>query len=199
MILSPTFIDTNIILYILNFKDEDATEWLSQLYEKIYIHKDIYDEIHINKKAVDELLEHEHWLIFDPDNKFTMSDREYDEYTAYHDNVRDAFLEYQYERKTKQSLDIGDISILSSCLHQKVKLITSNDKDFIEVITREGYSLAADTMEEEDIEIEVIGLAELGVLLISNGICERKKYKKFLSANVENSSDIIKHIDKQLG
>ncbi len=199
MILSPTFIDTNIILYILNFKDEDITEWLSQLYEKIYIHKDIYDEIYTNKKAVDELLKHENWLLFDPDSEYTMSDSEYNEYTAYHDNVRDVFLAYQFERKNKQSLDTGDISILASCLHQKVKLITSNDKDFIEVITREGYSLAADTIEEEDIAIEVIGLAKLGVLLISNGICERKKYKKFLSANMENSKEIIKHIDKQLG
>ena len=52
--LSPTFIDTNILIYCAHMKNIDVFTWINELYEKVYVHIDVLAEVKQNATTVDK-------------------------------------------------------------------------------------------------------------------------------------------------
>lgn len=152
--LDQTFIDTNILLFMCEFKKYQVDHWLEQLYDTIYIHKDIMDEI--QSESVKEFMQakievSKTWQLFDPDNEQLLTEIEYAIYDAIYEQYRQYFSEYQEKRKNKMTSDLGDIGILAGCQFLKVPLITSHDNDFKEVINQYNLKIneGSETVPEE--------------------------------------------------
>lgn len=191
----PTFIDTNMLIYLAATEKINPFLWLDQLYEQIYVHVDVLNELTKNAKNIVQQVTELKWTVFDPSSEQCLTDEQFIMYEAYFDQVRADFKNYQNTRTHKKTQDVADISIITSCLTLGVNLITSNDSDFQEILPKQQYKIASGIEEEPDKLLEVHGLLQLGRLLIENEICSRKDYFKFLSAAdiKEKQRQNIKH------
>lgn len=195
-----TFIDTNILLFMCNFEKYQVDKWLEQLYDIIYIHKDIMDEIQLD--SVRQIIQtkikmSETWQLFDPDDEQILTEEDYIIYHAIYDQYRQYFSEYQEKRINKMTSDLGDIGILTGCQFLKIPLITSHDGDFKEMINQ--YELKINQGLETDLEewMKVDSLFDIGDKLIEKGICKTKEYKKFIKVSLGASK--INQIDAYFG
>ena len=180
--LSPTFIDTNILIYCAHMKNIDVFAWINELYEKVYVHIDVLAEVKQNATTVEQKINELHWILFDPTSEHSLDELQYTAYEYFFEKVSIDFANYQNSRAFKQTVDTGDISILTSCLTLGINLITSNDTDFQQIIPLNNYRISSSIENEPDKLIEVHGLFELGKLLIEKSICKKRDYFKFLSA-----------------
>lgn len=58
------FVDSNMIIFAADFKNANVFEWINELYQNIYIHKEVYNELLFPsvKKAVDKLIASGEWI-----------------------------------------------------------------------------------------------------------------------------------------
>ena len=111
-----TFIDANILFYINDFRRYAVDEWLEQLYDTIYIHKEVLEELKLGKvkNFYQDKLEHSlQWELFDPEDEDCLTEDQFDIYMEIFNQIRMQFKDFQEEREEKNTTDGGDIAILA--------------------------------------------------------------------------------------
>ena len=181
-----TFIDTCVIINMYKAKREIWLHYLLDYYEEVIIVKEVISELRnpIEEEKVRKLIESKKIKLFDPDEDLDEIDGEI--YDSIFDEVKKAFDDYQKTRTHKKTLDIGDISILSAARFLNVGIITTEDKDFPEVISEENYKVTLEKMNDEqekeniDIDFEIHGNAEIGVILRKEYDVSRQDFRNYL-------------------
>ena len=94
------FVDSNILFYAAYFQKENIFEWITALYEKIYVHQEVLNELLDGKvrNPVQELLDSGIWVLFNPENADCLSDEEYEIYLQYLDDVQQGFRNLDHKK-----------------------------------------------------------------------------------------------------
>ncbi|MGX7024941.1 PIN domain-containing protein [Vagococcus hydrophili] len=103
-----TFIDTNILLYIFTYQKQDVFQWIDELYDTIYVHKDILEELNSqkSKEIIEEKIKsNSKWVLFDPEDENRLTDDEYTIYLEIYNEIRRQFTEYKELRLHKNTTD----------------------------------------------------------------------------------------------
>ena len=140
------FLDTNMILFAVQYRKENVFSWFNQLYNDLWIHIDVLNELLIGRDHVQKELDTGRWRLFDPNSLSP------DEHIIYRSQIRDiqkAFVRLDETRaaagkKVKQTANTGEISTLAVCLLQDAHLICSNDFDIRDVVSAEHYTYVAE-------------------------------------------------------
>ncbi|MBM7710041.1 PIN domain-containing protein [Enterococcus lemanii] len=194
-----TFIDANILFYMNDFRKYAVDEWLEQLYDTIYIHKEVLEELkleNVKKFYQDKLENSRKWELFNPEDEDCLTEDQYDIYMEIFNQIRIQFKEFQEEREEKNTTDSGDIAILAGCQLLEIPLITSQDSDFEKVIDKYDLKISHGIEELPDESIKVHDILKLGNQLIERNICTRSQYKKFCKASI--GVEIFSKIEKYL-
>lgn len=199
--LGKVFIDTNIIKHAADFHSNNVFQWICDLYELIYVHQDVYEELLLGslKNYVDQLIENNGWILFNPDNEQTLSNNEYAIYDSLHQDVISAFERLDMKKESegriiKGTKNYGEISSITACLFLGANLICSNDQDIREVIKDEHYVVVD---EENDSEIMIIQdtLSDLCYYCVEQGIASKKEAKKFFKASLAGDNKLSEKLN----
>ena len=184
---SDVFLDSNMIIYISNFKKYDVVTWLNALYNKVYVHTQVLDELLYSelKDFCNKQIELGNWILFNPEDETILNDIQFEIYNSLYSEVRRDFTKYQLTRDEKQTTDRADVGILAGCRTLSIAVISTQDGDFKKVITTNNYVVNVEEDESgEDVLIEVHDLEKLGFLCIINDIATFPQVKRFISVSV---------------
>lgn len=182
-----TFIDANILIYIVEYKKDAVDKWFEQLYDFIYIHKDVLDELRtkgVRDFFQTKITDSDQWILFDPEDERSLTEEDYNLYEGFYNETRKQFGVYQEGRDYKSTTDKGDIAILAGCLFMEIPLITSQDSDYKTVIDKFNLKVSYGIESIPDEKIKVHDLLELGNKLIGKRICKRSDYRKFVKVSI---------------
>lgn len=148
------FIDTNMLLFAVQYEKEDVFTWFNALYENIWIHVDVLEELLTGKNRVLQEIHQGNWHLYDPN---TLPKNEKTIYNAEISQIKDAFRHMNERReysgrRNKKTANTGEISTLAVCLLEDAHLICSNDFDVREVVEAEQYTY----VDENDVEHLII-------------------------------------------
>lgn len=180
------FIDSNMIIFAADFRKENVFEWMSKLYEEIYIHSEVYNEILIleTQKKVDTLINSGEWKLFDPNNSPFLSDLEKTIYAERLKDVMNAFRRMNEQRikdgKTIKTVsNIGEMATIAACLLMDAGIICSNDFDIKTVIEQENYRV---TIENDDFLIIQDSAEDFCFYCFQAQIASRKSIRSFFKS-----------------
>lgn len=185
------------MLYAAYFQKENIFEWITALYEKIYVHQEVLNELLDGKvrNPVQELLDSGMWVLFNPDDDDCLSDKEFEIYSKYLDDVQQGFKNLDNKKRLlnrpiKGTKDIGEMHIIAAALLTSSNLICSNDYDIAEVISDEEFKISFGGDEEQESQLIIQDtLEDFCYLVVLNGIAIRKKARKFLKMACHEDSE----------
>lgn len=196
------FLDSNMIIYISQFKKYDVVTWVNSLYNKIYVHVDVLDELILSepRDLCTKQIEQSNWILFNPENSDILNDDQFEIYNSFYSEIRFDFKNFQLSRDIKQTTDKGDIAILAGCRTLSIAVVSTQDGDFEKVIRDNNYIVNAKEDESGiDTLIQVHDLEELGLLCIINEITTFSKVKKFISAVMPSSKKrLISNLESKI-
>jgi len=136
------FIDTNMLIFAMQYRKENVFDWIDLLYSNVWIHVDVLAELLQGRKIIEQEINKRRWQIFDPEN---LTSAEGTIYRNYLNEIKNAFRQMNVERairgeRVKSTADIGEISSLAVCLLEDAQLICSNDADIKTVVAQEQYT-----------------------------------------------------------
>lgn len=185
MIKEPVFIDANIIIHAVSFRQADVFHWINSLYEQILIHVEVLNELKAFsvRDRVDAFINDGKWVLFDPELEASIAtDELYDLYLVYLTEVRLAFQQLDEKkiregRPLKHTSDLGEIHSLAAARLISAGLICSDDADIREVIT--DADLYIINQEEQEILIRQHTLLDFCIHLMRNEVVKRSQIRKF--------------------
>lgn len=191
------FIDSNILFYAAYFHKENIFEWISALYETVYVHQEVLNELLDGtvRTLVQELLDSGSWMLFNPENADCLSDEEYEIYLQYLDDVQQGFRNLDHKkrsmgRRIKGTKDIGEMHIIAAALITSSNLICSNDYDIEEVISDEEFKISFGGDEEQESELIIQDtLEDFCYYVVLNGIAIRKNSRNFFKMACHTDSE----------
>jgi hypothetical protein len=67
--LGKSFIDANVLQIGALYRNSEIYNWLNQLYSTLYVHISVLDECLISqvRYKVEEMIQQQGWILFDPD------------------------------------------------------------------------------------------------------------------------------------
>lgn len=184
------FIDANIIIYAETFEKEDVFDWINQLYDEIYIHKEVLDELLIPalKQKINNFIEKGHWILFDPNKDDSIQNEGmYELYLAYLEQVKKGFFQLDKKkelagRDKKNTTDIGEIHSMAAAMLISARIICSNDYDIREVIEDTPIIIAPEDEEADSYLLEQHTLEDFCISVCSYGIAKKSSVRKFYKA-----------------
>lgn len=203
MIKEPVFIDANIIIYAVSFRQADVFDWLNRLYGRILIHVEVLEELKISsvREKVDVLIAEGRWTLFNPESEVSIeTDALYDLYLVYLQEVRLAFEQLDEKkiregRPLKHTSDLGEIHSLAAARLLSADLICSDDADIHEVIT--DADLRVINYDEEEVLIRQHTLIDFCLNLRRHDIVKRSEVRKFFkSVRPQDMNRFDKQMDR---
>ena len=61
-----TFIDTNMLIFAVDYQKDNVFDWIDTLYRDVWIHQEVLKELLLGKSRVEEEIHYRHWHTFDP-------------------------------------------------------------------------------------------------------------------------------------
>lgn len=130
------FVDSNMIIFAADFQQANVFDWINELYQNVYIHKEVYNELLFPsvKNTVDGLIASGKWSLFDPKSATSLSPIEQEIYQQRLTDVKDAFHRMNLQRiatgkRPKTVSNLGEIATIAACLMINAGIICSNDFD----------------------------------------------------------------------
>jgi len=136
------FIDTNMLIFAMQYHKENVFEWIELLYGNVWIHMSVLAELLQGRAIVEREIRQRNWQIFDT-SKLTANEKVI--YASYVAEIKNAFRQMNLKRaaqgkRAKNTADIGEIATLAVCLLEDAQLICSDDADIQTVVRQEQYS-----------------------------------------------------------
>lgn len=187
------FVDSNMILYAAEFSKENVFNWITSLYEDVYIHIEVYCELLTTdvQTSVRKLIEGGSWTLFDPSDLKMLSEVEQLIYKERLKDVTKAFSRMNNQRikdnkPLKSVSNIGEIGTIVACMMINAGIICSNDFDIRTVVEQEDYRVLID---EEDITIVQDSAADFCVYCYQTKIATRKNIRMFYKTIIVESAN----------
>lgn len=146
MMTTKAFVDTNILFDALVFQKSNVFEWLASAYDTVFVHQTVLNEL-INpqdRREIEKLITDGVLKRFDPQTEF--NEVELPLYQSYQETVQQDLKALNAFRRAhdlheKFTSDLGEISMLATCLITGINIICSRDSDVIAVIQRNDYQV----------------------------------------------------------
>ncbi|PRO66452.1 type II toxin-antitoxin system VapC family toxin [Alkalicoccus urumqiensis] len=182
---NAAFIDANVLIEAAAYSQENVLEWLSNLYEAVYIHQQVLEELQLSsvRKRVKTYISQGKWKLFDPEDEAVLSDADYAVYDSYVKDIREAFrrLDRKKEaegRRIKHTNDLGEMHCIAAALLLNVGIICSNDYDIGEVVVDEHLTIHVPN--EEEMPLQHDTLVDVCYAVICREIGSKSSVRKFL-------------------
>lgn len=177
------FIDSNMIIFAADFQQANVFDWINELYQNVYIHKEVYNELLFPsvKNTVDGLIASGKWSLFDPKSVTSLSPIEQEIYQQRLTDVKDAFHRMNLQRisvgkRPKTVSNLGEIATVAACLMINAGIICSNDFDIRTVVVMEDYRIS---LEDKDELINQDSAEDFCVYCIQQNAFSRKLVRNF--------------------
>ncbi|BBM21640.1 hypothetical protein GA516_01015 [Lactobacillus pentosus] len=181
-----TFIDTNMLIFAVDYQKDNVFDWIDTLYRDVWIHQEVLKELLLGKSRVEEEIHSRHWHTFDPLN---LSDIEQELYDTYFDGIQEAFQAMRDAQgpDAKHTQDVGEKATLAACILQNAQMICSNDADISEVVRRENYCYVDEDGNSELIVQDTAG--DFCFYCVSDAGIPKSKVRRFYKSIFENKDD----------
>ncbi len=177
------FIDSNMIIFAADFQQANVFEWINELYQNVYIHKEVYNELLFPsvKNTIDGLIAGGKWSLFDPKSATSLSPIEQEIYQQRLTDVKDAFHRMNLQRiaagkRPKTVSNLGEIATIAACLMINAGIICSNDFDIRTVVVMEDYRIS---LEDKDELISQDSAEDFCVYCVQQNVVSRKLVRNF--------------------
>lgn len=177
------FIDSNMIIFAADFQQANVFDWINELYQNVYIHKEVYNELLFPsvKNTIDGLIAGGKWSLFDPKSVTSLSPIEQEIYQQRLTDVKDAFHRMNLQRiaagkRPKTVSNLGEIATIAACLMINAGIICSNDFDIRTVVVMEDYRIL---LEDKDELINQDSAEDFCVYCVQQNVVSRKLVRNF--------------------
>lgn len=182
LVSQPTkvvFLDTNILSNIINYRDVDFSQIISQVYDTVYIHRAVKKEFKQHKTEVESFIEkYPNWFLFDENDEELLSEELYDQYNIVYSDVKEKLKEIDARRNIFGHANEGEAHSITAAYIIRGDYICSHDLSIQETITELDLSI------EDGDELRLIcqhNLYDLCDLILQAQLAKRSVCRQFVS------------------